>query len=129
MTTQTCGPCEPVARPHGHPNRKHVLRPATDVVQSESGIDLVIDLPGVNQDTMDLTLEKGTLTVTGQRHAHAEGNHVVREIRMGEYRRAFSLGDDVDTDAITADMQDGVLTVHLPKVAQTQPRRIDIASV
>lgn len=129
MTTQTCRPCEPIARPHGHPNQKHVLRPATDVVQNETGIDLVVDLPGVNQDTMDLTLEKGTLTVTGRRHAHVEGDDVVREIRIGEYRRVFSLGDDVDTDAITADMQDGVLTVHLPKVAQAQPRRIEIANV
>ncbi len=127
MTTQTCFPCESIARPHGYSDRKLVHRPAIDVIQHETGIDLVVDLPGVNQDHVDLTLEKGTLTVTGQRPARVEGNDVYREIHSGEYRRVFSLSDDVDTDGISADMQDGVLLVHLPKVAQAQPRRIDIA--
>ena len=129
MTTQTCFPCESIARPHGHSGQKRVHRPAVDVIQHETGVDLIVDLPGVNQDHVDLTLEKGTLTVTGQRQDRVEGNGVYREIRSGEYRRVFSLSDDVDTDGISADMQDGVLVVYLPKVAQAQPRRIDIATV
>ena len=128
MTAQICLAGEPGVKPYRRSGREHALRPAADIIQSEAGIDLVVDLPGVSQDHVDLTLEKGTLTVSGKRQARIQGNEVYRETCSGEYRRVFSLSDDVDTYSITADMQDGVLVVHLPKVAQAQPRRIDIAS-
>ena len=129
MTAQTCLECKPVAGTVSQRERRQVFRPVTDIHQSEAGVELVMDLPGVNQKNVNLTVEQDTLTVTGQRNIDVEGTEVYCETHRGEYRRAFRLGEDVDTDNITADMQDGVLTVHLPKLAKAQPRRIEIAGV
>jgi HSP20 family molecular chaperone IbpA len=101
----------------------------TDVIESETGVDLILDLPGVSQDQLDLIVEQDTLTVTGHRDFDIDGTAVYRESRTGEYRRVFSIGQDMDTEHITADLKDGVLRIHIPKAAKARPRRIDITGI
>ena len=129
MTTQTCMECKPSTGAPATHDHKLANRPVTDVIESETGVDLILDLPGVSQDQMGLIIEQDTLTVTGHRDLEMEGTAVYRESRSGGYRRMFSIGQDMDTEHITADLKDGVLRIHVPKAAKARPRRIDITSV
>ena len=105
----------------------HYYQPATDVRETDEEVLLLLDMPGVSNDHIDLVVEKGTLTVTGQTDQEEQGEPVYRETRVGNYRRTFSLSDEVDTDHISAEMKAGVLTVRIPKPEKAKPRRIEIA--
>ena len=102
------------------------FKPATDIHETQDELVLRFDMPGVGPDQVDLTVEKDLLTVTGKADPEAEGTPVYRETRIGDYQRQFSLSEQVDTDRITADMKDGVLTVRIPKAEKAKPKRIDI---
>jgi HSP20 family protein len=98
------------------------LPPFTDVHQDEHGWSLIADLPGVAADKLTLTVEDGRLTVVGKRQAPFDDK------TEQELRRAFTLPEEVDTDAIAAKLVDGVLEVTLPKRAELKPKRIAVAS-
>ncbi len=100
--------------------------PAADVYEDESEYTLALDLPGINRDALDVSLDEGRLSVRGER-APAEVASVRRAERPhGRFARSFSLPDTVDRSRITADYKDGVLLLHLPKRAEEQPSRIKI---
>jgi len=94
--------------------QKEYFQPATDVRETSDALILQFDMPGVNSDNVELTVEKGTLTY--------------RETRVGDYRRVFSLNDNVNTEDIKAEMKAGVLTVKIPKPEIAKPKRIAIQS-
>jgi len=101
--------------------------PAADVYEDEREYTLVLDLPGINRDALDVSLDEGRLTVRGERATAAAGPSVRRAERPhGRFARSFSLPDAVDRTRITADYKDGVLLLHLPKRAEQQPGRIRI---
>jgi HSP20 family molecular chaperone IbpA len=129
MKTQTCLETKPFAGRTSCGRRPGALRPLADAVERESGVELTLDLPGVSQENMTLTVEQDTLIVTGQRDLALEGHAVYRESRPGEFRRAFHLADDLDADGITAQLRDGVLTIQIPKAEKARPRRIPIAGL
>jgi HSP20 family protein len=89
-----------------------------------------LDLPGVDPDSVDLTVERNSLTVSAERRwAPAEGDQIIAsERRQGTFSRTLLLGDGVDTDGILASYEDGVLTVMVPLAASAKPRKIEIAS-
>lgn len=97
------------------PERAYV--PAVDIVDAEKETVLVIDMPGVEDKNVDLTVEKNILTIHAKPAPEAfEGKTLVySEYGVGDYRRSFSLSDEVDRDGITASIKDGVLEVRLPK--------------
>ncbi|MBN2316242.1 MAG: Hsp20/alpha crystallin family protein [Sedimentisphaerales bacterium] len=103
-------------------------QPATDVRETEKEVILQFDMPGVSSDHVELTVEKGTLTVTGTADPEEQGHAVYRETHIGNYRRIFSLNEGVDTEHIQADMKAGVLTVRIPKPEKAKPKRIAIKS-
>ena len=115
-----------VARTEGE--QKEYFQPATDVRETSDALILQFDMPGVNSDNVELTVEKGTLTVTGSADPEEDGNAVYRETRVGDYRRVFSLNDNVNTEDIKAEMKAGVLTVKIPKPEIAKPKRIAIQS-
>ena len=90
---------------------------------------LNLDVPGVDPDTIDLTVEQNTLTVTGERTwLRAEGDEVVvAERPQGTFSRQLLLGDSLDTDRIAARYDRGVLTVTLPVAEQSKARKVEIA--
>ena len=104
------------------------FRPATDIWETNDAVLIKFDMPGVASDQVDLTVEKGTLTVTGKTRPEEEGTPVYRETRIGNYQRDFSLSEDVDPDNISAEMKAGVLTVRIPKPEKAKPKRIAIKS-
>ena len=99
--------------------------PAADVYESEGEYLLALDLPGINRDALDVSLDEGKLTVRGERATAAEG--VRRAERpQGRFVRSFSLPDAVDRARISADYKDGVLLLRLPKRAGKQRGRVKI---
>jgi HSP20 family protein len=103
-------------------------QPATDVRETNQEVILQFDMPGVSSENVELTVEKGTLTVTGKADPEEPGNAAYRETHIGDYRRVFSLNESVDTEHISADMKAGVLTVRIPKPEKAKPKHIAVKS-
>ncbi len=87
-----------------------------------------LDLPGVNPDSIDITVEAGTLTIRADRHfEQQEGDEIiVSERPQGTFSRELRLGRTVDSENIAASYEDGVLTLTLPVAQQARPRRIEV---
>jgi HSP20 family protein len=103
-------------------------RPAVDVSETADEFVLRYDMPGVGKGNVDVTLDKGTLSVTGKAEPEESGEAVYRETLVGDYRREFTLPEGLDTDQVTADMSAGVLTVRIAKAKQARPRKIAITA-
>jgi len=103
------------------------FRPASDVFETPDSVVLRFDMPGVSREHVDITVDKGTLTVTGHAAKEQTGQCVYRETRIGDYQRQFTLTEDVDVDAVTAEMTAGVLTIRIPKAEKAKPKKIKIA--
>ena len=100
--------------------------PAADIYEDEREYLLALDLPGIERDALDVSLDDGRLLIRGERRA-AAGLHARRTERpQGRFVRTFSLPDAVDRGRITADYRDGVLLLHLPKRGERQGRRTRI---
>ena len=108
------------------PQRTYV--PAVDVVDSVGETVLFADMPGVDESSIDIVLDKNVLTIKGTPEAFdcQGGDLVYREFGVGAFERSFTLGDSVDREGIVASIKDGVLKVTLPKI-QRQARKIEVA--
>ena len=105
--------------------------PAADVLEYADKFVLKLDVPGVNASSIDITLDRGVLTVSGERPAEVTAKEVERSRRervSGRFHRRFTLPDTVDASAVHATSRDGVLEVTIPKQAKAKPRRIEVAS-
>jgi HSP20 family protein len=106
--------------------------PAVDVWETENELVYAFDLPGVSKDKISLEIEDGLLTVSAERERSekVEGERFYRfERRFGSFSRSIGLPQGVSEDKITADYEDGVLEVHVPKPESVKPRRIEIGGV
>jgi HSP20 family molecular chaperone IbpA len=104
--------------------------PRADIYETNEGITVLADMPGVDESTVDITLESNVLTIRGYVDpVEPEGRSLAfSEYRVGDYERAFSLSDQIDQDAIDALVKDGVLRLHLPKITEARKRTIAIRS-
>jgi HSP20 family molecular chaperone IbpA len=104
------------------------LLPRVDVMEDSRGITLLTDLPGVPRDKLDIRVEGNSLTLEGEIALQApQGlNATFAEVRAPRYRRGFTLSSELDTQAIDAQLKDGVLRLRIPKLAEAQPRRIEV---
>ena len=103
--------------------------PRTNVAETETLYEITLDLPGMNPDEFSLEVHEGRLSITGERKREEikEGKTYHRvERHYGKFRRTFTLGQDVDTDAVAAEYKDGVLTVIVPKLEKDQPKTIHV---
>lgn len=105
--------------------------PAVDIKEEESQFVLLADVPGVDPESIDVTMEAGVITIKGDRKAESEetknGYHRI-ERRYGTFYRRFSLPDHADADKISAKYDNGVLKVIVPKQEKAQPKRITVTS-
>jgi len=101
-----------------------------DAVRRENDILLRFDLPGADPETIDVTVDRGVLTVRAQRtEERAENeNWFIRERVTGTFSRRISLSDAADADHIEASYTDGVLTVRVPLAEQAKPRKVEITT-
>jgi HSP20 family protein len=102
--------------------------PRADVYETEEAIVVVADMPGVDENSVDITLEDNVLTINGYVEPEQPEGHSLAyaEYRVGDYVRAFTLSDQIDQEGIEATVKDGVLQLHLPKAAAAKPRKIPV---
>ena len=102
--------------------------PRTDIYETDDAVYIALDMPGISQDQVDLTLEKDILTIAGSIQDNPLADHELkyREYRIGDYRRTFRLSDEVNQDAIEASMKNGVLRLTLPKAEEVKARKIEV---
>jgi len=104
------------------------LLPAVDVVEDATGITLHADVPGLSKDRLELHVEADTLTIEGELDLGLpegmQASHV--EVGVGRYRRVFTLGKELDTTKVSAELAHGVLTLRIPRAEHAQPRRIEV---
>lgn len=106
---------------------KPMFSPVVDIWETDSGLMLVADMPGVAPDTLALDLQDSTLTISGKVPPAPEGRkNLLQEFEVGNFYRQFSLADNIDQSGITAALKDGVLKLELPRVAPAQPRKIEV---
>lgn len=103
--------------------------PYTDIYETEDSLAVVMDMPGVQSDRVDVTVEKDVLRIEGRiDFASYEGlNPLYTEYNVGHFTRSFHLSSKIDQDRIAATMEDGVLTLTLPKAEEAKPRQIKIS--
>lgn len=107
--------------------------PSVDINEFDDKFQLFVDVPGVDPKDVEITLESGVLTITGERFPQAEKaeeNVVSRraERGTGRFYRRFILPESVDADKVRATDRHGVLQILIPKQAKAQPRRIEVAA-
>jgi len=104
-----------------------VFEPRVDIVEVDDNMVLYVDLPGVKSEDVDIRFENRELQIHGKVTPAATKPHfLLQEYGVGDYYRAFSVTDDIDAEKIRADLNDGVLTVHLPKAEALKQRRITV---
>ena len=105
-----------------------VFVPGVDIRETEAGVTLVADMPGIDAKSIHVDLDKNVLTVRGTSVTEPpEGCSLAyQEYRTGDYERAFTLGDHIDRAAIEATVKDGVLRLLLPKAKEIPPKRIAV---
>jgi len=107
--------------------------PSVDINEFEDRFQLYVDLPGVDPKDVEITLEGGVLTITGERYAQAEkaDENILRrrtERGAGRFYRRFILPETVDAEKVKATDRHGVLEILIPKQAKAMPRRIKVAA-
>ncbi|MEA2782882.1 MAG: hypothetical protein QOK29_4426 [Rhodospirillaceae bacterium] len=106
------------------------LVPPTDIYETKDGVVMLLDMPGADPESLDVTLEKRELTISARSMISAPQGYtpVYVEYREGNYERAFTLSDQVDSERIDAMLKDGVLRLNLPKAPAAQARKIEVKS-
>jgi HSP20 family molecular chaperone IbpA len=109
-------------------NDDAVLMPPVDVIEDSNGIVLRADLPGISKESLELSIESQTITIEGQMQLDVpEGLEVSHaEVSVPRFRRVFTLSKELDAAKIAAELNDGVLTLRIPKADYAQPRRITV---
>jgi HSP20 family protein len=105
--------------------------PALDIHENDNAYTVALPLPGVNPDQINVRLQNGVLTVSGelpQPKVEGDAKVVVQERYYGKFSRSVSLPQSVDADKVEATYENGVLTLSLPKVPEAQPKMIAVKS-
>lgn len=113
----------------GEPTREQpIFLPRADIYETENEIVVLADMPGVSPGDVDITLEQGVLTISGHvpPAVHEGYQSIYAEYGEGDYRRVFTISEDIDQERIRASDKDGVLVLELPKAEPAKPRKIRV---
>ncbi len=107
---------------------KETMIPPVDIYEDNDEVTLFADLPGVSKESLEVQIDKDVLKIFGKRILEKETDVLNRyeEIPQKDFYRAFTIGEEIDREKITATMNQGVLKLVLPKCERTKPKRIDI---
>ncbi len=102
--------------------------PRVDIFETKNEIVVVADMPGVDEKSVDITLEKNVLTIDGYVESIRPDNYSLAyaEYEEGDYHRRFTLSDEVERDNIEAAVKNGVLHLHLPKAGPAKAKKIEV---
>ncbi len=106
--------------------RDSYLVPSVDIYETEEGLVLLADLPGVSREQLHIHIEQGLLTIEGKPDFHEVGEELFSEFTLNGFYRQFRLPETLDGAASSAQIKNGVLTVKLPRAAAARPRRIEV---
>jgi HSP20 family molecular chaperone IbpA len=104
--------------------------PRADIYEVEDQLVIVADVPGANQDNIEISLEKSILTINAyvDPEEHDDFGLAFAEYEVGDYQRSFRVSDEIDQENISASVKDGVLRVFLPKITEARSRKIAVKS-
>lgn len=111
-----------------HPRNHETIAPAVDIYESDEGTLLIADVPGCDENSVEVRLEEGVLTIVAHAADEDYPDHdaTFTEYRHADFERAFTVSELVDTDNIQASVRDGTLRLTLPKREAAKPRKITI---
>lgn len=109
------------------PHQSRQWLPAVDIDEDDKAFHLALEVPGMSKEQINVAVHNGLLTVSGERSRQDKGTNHRTERRYGSFSRTFSLPEGVDTDAIEARFDSGLLILALPKsTTPDEPRRIEV---
>jgi len=104
------------------------ITPSASVVEAEDSYTLEVEMPGVTKEGLEISVENNELTIVGRRSRPSmEGTSIHRESRPENYRRTFELDPSIDANKISAKIDQGVVTLTLPKAEHVKPRKIAVS--
>jgi len=108
-------------------SRRSTVTPPVDIFENNDEVLVITDVPGTASEGLNIHFDKDQLFIEATTTPFDEGmSPLFREFASVDYRRVFELAPGIDVEKITADLKNGVLSIHLPKSAATKPRRIQI---
>ena len=112
----------------GRRDSEQFITPAASVMETADGYTLELEMPGVNKDGLEISVENNELSIVGRRTVPTiEGTLVHRESRSHNYRRLFEIDPSIASGKIVARMNQGVVTLTLPKAEEVKPRKITVS--
>jgi HSP20 family molecular chaperone IbpA len=107
---------------------RRVFSPLADIFETDREIIIVADVPGSDENSIDITLDKNVLTINAYVEPDKHEKHTLTyaEFAIGDYQRSFVLSNQIDRNGIEATVKNGVLYLHLPKAAEAQARKITV---
>ena len=129
QNTQTATPATPATN---HGIKHHYVRPRASITENASGFVVQVEMPGVNRQGLEITFENGELTLVGHRQpatAPTGAELLYRETRPVDFRRTFEVDNSIDAAHIGATLDQGLLTLILPKAETAKPRKIEISGL
>ena len=113
---------------NGERASEQFIAPAATVLENADGYTLEVEMPGVSKENLEMWVENNELTILGRRSMPVvEGTLIHRESRPESFRRTFELDPSIDAEKISAKIEQGVVTLTLPKAEQVKPRKITVA--
>lgn len=105
-----------------------VYHPNVDILELPEELLVIADVPGARRDGIDVRFENGTLTIHAriEPRQNDETAYLVREYGVGDFHRSFEVSEWIDAQRISAEIANGVLTLHLPKSEEARPRKIPV---
>ena len=103
--------------------------PVTDIFETEQALTVVLEMPGVGKESVEVGVENDVLTITGRIDSSKyEGlQPLYTEYNIGNYSRSFQISSKIEQEGIKAELKDGVMTLVLPKAEKAMPRRISVS--
>ncbi|NPU97683.1 MAG: Hsp20/alpha crystallin family protein [Candidatus Omnitrophica bacterium] len=102
------------------------VAPPVDIYEEDDQLVVVADLPGAHKDSISVSVENGILTLQAAAQNEAPGDLVYREFEFVNFFRQFEISEQIDIEHITADLNNGVLTLRLPKAEQAKPKKVEV---
>jgi HSP20 family protein len=113
---------------NGERAAEQFIAPAATVLENADGYTLEVEMPGVSKENLEMWVENNELTILGRRSMPSvDGTLIHRESRQENFRRSFELDPSIDAEKISAKIEQGVVTLTLPKAEQVKPRKITVA--
>jgi HSP20 family protein len=104
--------------------------PNADIFETEDALTVVLEMPGVDRNNIEVNVDNGVLTIEGRIdfNKYESLEPVYSEYNIGPFRRSFRISSQIDQDKIKAEMDAGVITLTLPKAEEAKPRKIEVRS-